>query len=77
MNQRVELLHQEGHSRPVIDISFQCDGSICATGFVFFILNEGLRRGSTDLLDKEAQNLLKLGLANKIRYYFLSLRFIC
>lgn len=29
---KTELLHQEGHSRPVLDISFQCDGSICATG---------------------------------------------
>lgn len=32
MNRTEEILHQEGHSRPVIDISFQCDGSICATG---------------------------------------------
>jgi len=32
INQKIELLHQEGHSRPVMDISFQCDGSICATG---------------------------------------------
>lgn len=27
-----EILHQEGHSKPVLDISFQCDGSICVTG---------------------------------------------
>jgi U4/U6 small nuclear ribonucleoprotein PRP4 len=27
-----EILHQEGHSKPVMDISFQCDGSICVTG---------------------------------------------
>lgn len=32
MNQKEEILHQEGHSKPVLDISFQCDGSICATG---------------------------------------------
>ena len=33
-----EILHQEGHSKPVIDISFQCDGSICATGYVCIFL---------------------------------------
>lgn len=27
-----EILHQEGHSRPVLDIAFQVDGSICCTG---------------------------------------------
>ncbi|XP_076314876.1 U4-U6 small nuclear riboprotein factor 60K [Tachypleus tridentatus] len=27
-----EVLHQEGHSKPVYDISFQCDGSLAATG---------------------------------------------
>ena len=29
-----EILHQEGHSRPVYSIGFQCDGSLCATGYV-------------------------------------------
>lgn len=32
MNKSEEILHQEGHSQPVLDITFQCDGSICATG---------------------------------------------
>ncbi|ELU16587.1 hypothetical protein CAPTEDRAFT_226300 [Capitella teleta] len=27
-----EVLHQEGHSEPVYDISFQCDGSLAVTG---------------------------------------------
>jgi len=27
-----EILHQEGHSKAVYDISFQCDGSLSATG---------------------------------------------
>ncbi|GFR13906.1 hypothetical protein TNCT_477541 [Trichonephila clavata] len=27
-----EILHQEGHSKPVYDASFQCDGSLVATG---------------------------------------------
>lgn len=27
-----EVLHQEGHSKAVYDISFQCDGSLAATG---------------------------------------------
>jgi U4/U6 small nuclear ribonucleoprotein PRP4 len=27
-----EILHQEGHSKPVLDISFQCDGSLSVTG---------------------------------------------
>ncbi|KAH3800392.1 U4/U6 small nuclear ribonucleoprotein Prp4-like [Dreissena polymorpha] len=27
-----EILHQEGHSKPVYDISFQCDGALAATG---------------------------------------------
>ena len=29
---QTEVLYQEGHSRPVMDIAFQADGSICATG---------------------------------------------
>lgn len=29
---REEVLHQEGHSKPVYDLSFQCDGSLIATG---------------------------------------------
>ena len=33
VEQQVEVLYQEGHSRPVLDIAFQCDGSICATGY--------------------------------------------
>ncbi|WAR31486.1 PRP4-like protein [Mya arenaria] len=27
-----EILHQEGHSKPVYDISFQCDGALAVTG---------------------------------------------
>ena len=29
-----EILHQEGHSKPVYSISFQVDGSLSATGYV-------------------------------------------
>lgn len=28
----MEVLHQEGHSKAVYDINFQCDGSLAATG---------------------------------------------
>ncbi|KAL7674363.1 hypothetical protein ACOME3_000643 [Neoechinorhynchus agilis] len=28
----IEVLHQEGHVGPVLDIAFQCDGSVCVTG---------------------------------------------
>lgn len=27
-----EILHQEGHSKAVHDLTFQCDGSLVATG---------------------------------------------
>ena len=30
-----EVLHQEGHSKPVYDVSFQQDGALCATAYVF------------------------------------------
>jgi U4/U6 small nuclear ribonucleoprotein PRP4 len=33
-----EILHQEGHSKAVHDITFQCDGSLAATAYV----NKGL-----------------------------------
>ena len=29
-----EVLHQEGHSKPVYDVSFQQDGALCATAYV-------------------------------------------
>jgi U4/U6 small nuclear ribonucleoprotein PRP4 len=29
-----EILHQEGHSKAVHDITFQCDGSLSATAYV-------------------------------------------
>jgi hypothetical protein len=29
-----EILHQEGHSSAVHDITFQCDGSLSATAYV-------------------------------------------
>lgn len=29
-----EILHQEGHSKGVFDIAFQCDGALAATGYV-------------------------------------------
>lgn len=29
-----EVLHQEGHCKPVYCMSFQCDGSVVATGLV-------------------------------------------
>lgn len=29
-----EILHQEGHSKAVHDVTFQCDGSLAATGYV-------------------------------------------
>lgn len=29
-----EVLHQEGHVKPVYCMSFQCDGSVVATGLV-------------------------------------------
>jgi len=29
-----EILHQEGHSKPVYDIAFQTDGSLAVTGSV-------------------------------------------
>lgn len=31
-----EVLHQEGHCKPVHCMSFQCDGSVVATGLVIF-----------------------------------------
>ena len=33
-----EVLHQEGHVKPVYCISFQCDGSVVATGSVKFLI---------------------------------------
>lgn len=32
LQQCTEVLHQEGHGKPVYCISFQVDGSVCATG---------------------------------------------
>lgn len=32
LEQKQEVLHQEGHSRPVHCIAFQTDGSVCVTG---------------------------------------------
>lgn len=32
LQQCTEVLHQEGHVKPVYCISFQIDGSVCATG---------------------------------------------
>ncbi|CAN8019984.1 U4/U6 small nuclear ribonucleoprotein Prp4 [Ixodes scapularis] len=32
LEREMEVLHQEGHSKAVYDISFQCDGSLAATG---------------------------------------------
>jgi U4/U6 small nuclear ribonucleoprotein PRP4 len=32
LEQLEEVLHQEGHCKPVYCISFQTDGSVCATG---------------------------------------------
>jgi len=32
LEQGEEVLHQEGHCKPVYCMSFQCDGSIVATG---------------------------------------------
>ena len=32
LEQFTEVLHQEGHCKPVFCISFQTDGSVCATG---------------------------------------------
>lgn len=32
LEQRQEVLHQEGHCKPVYCISYQTDGSVCATG---------------------------------------------
>lgn len=32
LEQKQEVLHQEGHSRGVHCIAFQCDGSVCVTG---------------------------------------------
>ncbi|XP_014214945.1 U4/U6 small nuclear ribonucleoprotein Prp4 [Copidosoma floridanum] len=32
LEQQAEVLHQEGHTRPVHCMSFQCDGSVVATG---------------------------------------------
>jgi WD40 repeat protein len=29
-----EILHQEGHSKAVHDVTFQCDGSLAVTGYV-------------------------------------------
>ena len=29
-----EILHQEGHSKAVHDVTFQCDGSLSATAYV-------------------------------------------
>lgn len=34
LEQNEEVLYQEGHSKPVYDISFQCDGSVALTGYV-------------------------------------------
>jgi WD40 repeat protein len=34
LHQCTEVLHQEGHVKPVYCISFQIDGSVCATGYV-------------------------------------------
>lgn len=36
-----EILHQEGHSKAVHDLTFQCDGSLAATAYVLFV-NETL-----------------------------------
>lgn len=32
LEQRQEVLHQEGHCKPIYCISYQIDGSVCATG---------------------------------------------
>lgn len=32
LERKEEILHQEGHSKPVYDASLQCDGSLVATG---------------------------------------------
>ena len=32
-----EVLHQEGHSKAVHDVTFQCDGSLAATAYVITI----------------------------------------
>lgn len=36
-----EVLHQEGHCKPVYCMAFQCDGSVVATGYIciHFLLN--------------------------------------
>jgi U4/U6 small nuclear ribonucleoprotein PRP4 len=34
-----EILHQEGHSKAVHDITFQCDGSLTATAYVIYLFN--------------------------------------
>lgn len=33
LDQGVEVLHQEGHSKPVYNIAFHCDGSVAVTGY--------------------------------------------
>lgn len=35
LEQKQEVLHQEGHAKAVHCISFQTDGSVCVTGWVF------------------------------------------
>lgn len=39
LEQGEEVLHQEGHCKPVYCMSFQCDGSIVATGSVQLFIN--------------------------------------
>ena len=36
LEQQEEVLHQEGHSKAVYCITFQCDGSLAVTGSVNF-----------------------------------------
>lgn len=36
LEQKTEVLHQEGHSRGVYCIAFQIDGSVCVTGGMFY-----------------------------------------
>ena len=40
-----EILHQEGHSKPVYDIAFQRDGALAVTGYVsFYLLSLDVRK---------------------------------
>lgn len=40
METKDEILHQEGHSKAVHDIAFQCDGSLSATAYVCFSFDD-------------------------------------